>query len=138
MTSLMILEKLVYEMACDAYTQSPEEVYDKIELARLVQEKIESLPERYQRAFKLRFGMEGNKARTLKEVGVELDVTPERVRQMLSKVYHALMQNKKRAKLIRSVVGLPEPKEPPVIEYNHPDPRVRVLAAHMALYGRRR
>ena len=134
---LSVLGKLVSAMTCDPYSQSPEEIYERLELVRVVQEGLNSLPERYHRAFSLRFGLDGDRPRSLDQVGEELDVTKTRVSQMLRKIYYVLMRNKERAHLIRSVVGLPEPKKPPVIEYNHPDPRVRVLAAHRALWGGR-
>ena len=134
---LSVLGKVVSEMTCDPYSQNPEEIYERLELVRVVQQGINSLPEKYQRAFSLRFGLDGDRPRSLDKVGEELEVTKERVRQMLRKIYYFLMRNKERAKIIRSVVGLPEPKEPPIIEYNHPDPKVRLEAAYRALCGRR-
>lgn len=135
MTTLELLGKLVLAMEGDPYCQNPEEVYERRDLAKIVQEAVNSLPEKYHRVFGLRFGLDGGGGRTLKQVGIEAGVTTERIRQMLYKIYRTIMKNKKRANLVRSAVGLPEVKEPPVVEYYHPDPKVRVRDAERALWG---
>ncbi len=55
----------------------------KVECDVILREALKTLPnKRYLLVVTLRFGLFGNSERTLKEIGVILRVTPERVRQM--------------------------------------------------------
>ena len=59
--------------------------------ARLkLMEVLETLTEREQKVLKLRFGLEDNRPRTLEEVGRQMDVTRERIRQIEAKAIRKL------------------------------------------------
>ena len=51
---------------------------------------LETLTEREQKVLKLRFGLEDNRPRTLEEVGKQMDVTRERIRQIEAKAIRKL------------------------------------------------
>jgi RNA polymerase primary sigma factor len=51
---------------------------------------LDALNERMRRVLELRFGLGGERTRTLEEVGVELGVTRERVRQLESRALREL------------------------------------------------
>ena len=53
-------------------------------------EVLETLTEREQKVLKLRFGLEDNRPRTLEEVGRQMDVTRERIRQIEAKAIRKL------------------------------------------------
>ena len=57
------------------------------------------LSEREQKILKLRFGVENNRVRTLEEVGQEVGVTRERIRQIESKALNKLKHHKDVARL---------------------------------------
>ena len=53
-------------------------------------EVLDTLTEREQKVLKLRFGLEDNRPRTLEEVGRQMDVTRERIRQIEAKAIRKL------------------------------------------------
>jgi len=63
--------------------QGPEVEYDRAELRAQIHCALGSLPPRDARAVRLRFGFDDGVERTLAEVGAELGVSRERVRQIL-------------------------------------------------------
>jgi RNA polymerase sigma factor RpoD-like protein len=60
---------------------------------------LDSLTGRERRVLQLRFGLEDGRARTLEEVGKELNVTRERIRQIEGKALHNLRQPSRSRKL---------------------------------------
>jgi len=60
---------------------------------------LESLTGRKRRVLQLRFGLEDGRARTLEEVGKELNVTRERIRQIEGKALHKLRHPSRSRKL---------------------------------------
>ena len=62
-------------------------------------EVLDTLTEREQKVLKLRFGLEDGRARTLEEVGKELDVTRERIRQIEAKSLRKLRHPSRSKKL---------------------------------------
>jgi RNA polymerase primary sigma factor len=60
---------------------------------------LDSLIGRERRVLQLRFGLEDGRARTLEEVGKELNVTRERIRQIEGKALHNLRQPSRSRKL---------------------------------------
>ena len=70
---------------------SPIEEADKTSVKEELYEAIsEALNPKEQKVIILRFGLDGNRARTLAEVGKELNVTRERIRQVESKALRKL------------------------------------------------
>ena len=71
---------------------SPEEEYEKLSLSDEIQKAFEKakLSPREIKVITLRVGLNDNRARTLEEVGKELKVTRERVRQIEAKVLRKL------------------------------------------------
>ena len=70
---------------------SPIEEADKISVKEELYEAIsEALNPKEQKVIILRFGLDGNRARTLEEIGKELNVTRERIRQVESKALRKL------------------------------------------------
>ena len=70
-----------------------ETVVEKIDtelLAQRMAEVLETLSPREQLVIKRRFGLDGNGARTLEDVGSELGVTRERIRQIEDKAFRKL------------------------------------------------
>lgn len=61
-------------------------------LAELVHNSLSMLTERERRVLSLRYGLIDDRERTLEEVGVEFDVTRERVRQIEAKAFRKLRQ----------------------------------------------
>ena len=55
-----------------------------------VQELLESLNDRERQVIRLRFGLEDGKTHTLEEIGDELNVTRERVRQIEARAMEKL------------------------------------------------
>ena len=60
---------------------------------------LDTLTEREQKVFSLRFGMDDGRARTLEEVGKEFDVTRERIRQIEAKALRKLRHPSRSRKL---------------------------------------
>ena len=68
-------------------------------LKEQVEDVLSSLTAREQRVLKLRFGLEGGRARTLEEVGNEFNVTRERIRQIEAKALRKLRHPRRSRKL---------------------------------------
>ena len=62
--------------------EGPEAEHDRAELHVALQGALGRLPPRDARVLRLRYGLEDGEERTLEEVGVVLDVTQERIRQI--------------------------------------------------------
>ena len=74
----------------DENTKCPAEVLLDADTLRHVLARIEKLDDRASRILKLRFGLEGGEPMTLKEIGVVLGLTRERVRQIESETLASL------------------------------------------------
>ena len=70
--------------------EGPEAEHDKSELRVLMRHALNSLPSRDAQVLRLRFGIGDGVERTCEEVGVVLDVTRERVRQIESRAMRRL------------------------------------------------
>lgn len=79
----------------DQSSPSPEEEALGIDLRDRLQEQLNSLPPREREVLTLRFGLDDGRERTLEEVGAEIGVTRERIRQIeevaLRKLRHSDM-----------------------------------------------
>lgn len=63
-------------------------------LREQIREVLDTLSDRERKILKMRFGLDGGKSHTLEEVGLEFDVTRERIRQIESKAIAKLRKNK--------------------------------------------
>ena len=68
-------------------------------LKEQLDEVLDTLTEREQKVLRLRFGMNDGRARTLEEVGKEIDVTRERIRQIEAKALRKLRHPSRSRKL---------------------------------------
>jgi RNA polymerase primary sigma factor len=66
----------------DTRTKPPEEKVAQTELLKRIIELLDDIDPRYARVVRLRFGLEGREPLTLKEIGVQVGLTRERVRQI--------------------------------------------------------
>ncbi len=78
---------------------SPEEAANMQLLKEHVGRILDSLSDREQKIIRMRFGMDGEGAHTLEEVGSEFSVTRERIRQIEAKALNKLRKNKDTKKL---------------------------------------
>ena len=63
-------------------------------LKEQIREVLETFSDREKKILKMRFGLAGGRSHTLEEVGLEFDVTRERIRQIESKAIAKLRKNK--------------------------------------------
>lgn len=66
----------------DRQSPRPDDILDDIDRRETLAECMETLDDRDRRILVLRFGLDGERTHTLEEVGLELRVTRERVRQL--------------------------------------------------------
>jgi RNA polymerase primary sigma factor len=66
----------------DTRSQPPEERVARSELMQRILKLLDDIDARYARVVRLRFGLEGREPLTLKEIGVQVGLTRERVRQI--------------------------------------------------------
>lgn len=83
----------------DEDTATPEDSATMQLLKDQVREVLSSLSDREQKIIKMRFGLDGTKAHTLEEVGLEFAVTRERIRQIEAKALLKLRKHKDSKKL---------------------------------------
>ena len=67
-----------------------EEMVENRELRRILDDVLDTLPEKEEKVIRLRFGLEDNRQWTLEEVGRLFNVTRERIRQIESKALRKL------------------------------------------------
>lgn len=72
----------VAEVVADEHALAPDQQYASEDAAKLVRELMEHLPAREQQVIRHRFGFEGGGEMTLDEIGAELGLTRERIRQI--------------------------------------------------------
>ena len=73
------------EFVADDTAKSPDEAATQVLLTEHIQDILDTLSPREAKVLKMRFGLEDGKAYTLEEVGLEFDVTRERIRQIEAK-----------------------------------------------------
>ena len=64
-----------------------------------VEQVLKTLTDREQKVIRERFGFDGGEGKTLEEIGAELGVTRERVRQIEGKALRKIGNNSNRKKL---------------------------------------
>ncbi|MBI4057850.1 RNA polymerase sigma factor RpoD [Candidatus Microgenomates bacterium] len=92
-------DSLLGDFVDDTITPGPEDVASRELLKRQLEEVLGTLPPREAAVVKMRFGLNGNKAMTLEEVGREFGVTRERIRQIEAKALKKLKHPSRRKKL---------------------------------------
>ncbi|MDD2627460.1 MAG: RNA polymerase sigma factor RpoD [Clostridia bacterium] len=80
-----------------------EDVVGNLLLRDAIEKILETLSAREQKVLKLRFGLEDSKTRTLEEIGAELNVTRERIRQIEAKAIRK-MRNPSRRKSLEDFI----------------------------------
>jgi RNA polymerase primary sigma factor len=83
-------DSLYGDMLEDENSEQPDAALAKLLRGVELQEALASLNERMRHVLELRFGLNGQVPKTLEEVGVELGVTRERVRQLESRALREL------------------------------------------------
>ena len=86
-------EATLEAMIEDASEWTPDEAVMRIATRENVQQAVEGLPPRLQLLLALRFGLLDERSRTLEEVGEELGVTRERVRQLEKQAFDRLRRS---------------------------------------------
>lgn len=76
----------------DTYIPSPPDTVIHINLKEQIEEALKNLTDRETNVLKMRFGLIGGKEHTLEEVGQQLKVTRERIRQIESKALKKLQK----------------------------------------------
>jgi RNA polymerase primary sigma factor len=90
--------RLLEDVLPDEDAQSPEEVAEKSLMQRQIREVLDHLPPREAKVLMLRYGLHDGKSYALQQVGDQLGITRERVRQIESQ---ALMRLRASAKQLR-------------------------------------
>jgi RNA polymerase primary sigma factor len=83
-------DSIYADMLEDVNSEQPEAVLAEFLRTKELRMALAGLNERMRHVLELRFGLNGEKPRTLEEVGVELGVTRERVRQLESRALREL------------------------------------------------
>lgn len=94
-------DSIVADFIADQNVMSPEKYAEMVLLKEQIQNLLSTLKERERKVLTLRFGIGDDRQRTLEEVGKELKVTRERIRQIEDK---ALRKLKFRAKNLQNYV----------------------------------
>lgn len=88
--SVETLGDLMEDLIEDSATSEQEGPIAKMVNEDLIDQFLKRLPDREQEVVKLRFGLEDGKPKTLREVGLVLEITRERVRQLEKEVIKRL------------------------------------------------
>jgi RNA polymerase primary sigma factor len=81
------------DMVMDERQKSPDELLVDHDILHHALHLLEELDTRESTVLKMRFGLDGEPAKTLKEIGAELGLTRERVRQIESEALRSLAMN---------------------------------------------
>lgn len=94
-------DSIVADFIADQNVMSPEKYADMVLLKEQIQSLLGTLKERERKVLTLRFGIDDERQRTLEEVGRELKVTRERIRQIEDK---ALRKLKSKARNLQNFI----------------------------------
>lgn len=78
------------DLLIDEAAEDPQDVAEREEIRRVVDEMLKSLGEREQRILRMKFGFETGKQLSMEEIGKEFNLSRERVRQLEVKAMRAL------------------------------------------------
>ena len=92
-------DSLLGDFVEDTTSPSPDETASREILKAQIEEILKSLAPREAAVLRLRFGLNGQRSRTLEEVGREFGVTRERIRQIEAKALKKLKHPSRRKKL---------------------------------------
>ena len=92
-------ESVLGDFVEDSERDSPEDATANQILKEQIAEILTTLSEREQKIIRLRFGIGGGRSHTLEEVGNEVSVTRERIRQIEAKALSKLRKHKQTKKL---------------------------------------
>ncbi len=93
-------ESHIADFVEDKETVSPYDYTDRALMTDRINEVLNQLTEREARVIRLRYGLEDGRCHTLEEVGLEFDVTRERIRQIEAKALKKL-RHPSRARLLK-------------------------------------
>jgi RNA polymerase primary sigma factor len=88
----------------DSQSPTPDEITFEKALAEAIQESLLGLKEREAKILRLYFGLDGDEPMTLEEIGVLLEITRERVRQIKEKALQKL-RHTSRKRALESFLG---------------------------------
>ena len=94
------------DIVTDERTKNPEDTLLEEDVLNQVREMIDMMDSRESTVLKMRFGLDGESPQTLKEIGQELDLTRERVRQIETQAI-ARLSNGLKDPRDRSLDGVP-------------------------------
>ncbi len=94
------------DVVTDDRTRSPQDSLLEEDVLNQVRGMLDSMDTRESQSLKMRFGLDGSPAQTLKEIGAELNLTRERVRQIENQAIDRLANGLKDPR-DRSLDGLP-------------------------------
>jgi RNA polymerase primary sigma factor len=90
-------ELTINDLVADTHNPGPDEVVHNSDDLRHLSQLLGSIDQRASKILRLRYGLEGEDPMTLKEIGVRIGLTRERVRQIehesLAKLRDAMMAN---------------------------------------------
>jgi RNA polymerase primary sigma factor len=92
-------DAMLGDFISDDTTLSPEAAAMQASLQRTLEEMLEDLSPKEQKVLRMRFGLDAVSDHTLEEVGKQLEVTRERVRQIEMKAMNKLRQPSRAEKL---------------------------------------
>ncbi|MBI3968166.1 MAG: sigma-70 family RNA polymerase sigma factor [Chloroflexi bacterium] len=97
-------EDTLADLIADKHARSPEDVAASSVLKQQVADALATLSPREQRLLRLRFGIDNGRERTLEEIGAELGVSRERVRQMEAEIFRKVREPGQAFERLRSFV----------------------------------
>jgi len=89
------------DFIADDKIRKPDEVTTRHNLEHILRSTLGTLTDREERVIQKRFGIDGNKEATLEEIGLDFDVTRERIRQIEAKAIQRL-RHPSRAPLLKA------------------------------------
>ncbi|HOU75744.1 MAG TPA: sigma-70 family RNA polymerase sigma factor [Candidatus Dojkabacteria bacterium] len=92
-------KSMMEEMIADEDSLSPEAYAENEYVRAQINNLLDQLPEREAEVIKLRFGLTDGVTRTLEEVGLQFEVTRERIRQIEAKALRKLREMSKKKRL---------------------------------------